>query len=243
MKRILSFFLLFSFSINVFTEEEKAPCEPKEEEIVDTKTIQLNFLDQVVFKVPGCVIVKQGVKNEYRIVGDQVALNQIKVSSTSGDLTIEPKGLQIGPRKMHPVTLYVTAKDLQKVTLRGNANCDLRGIKVDKLTIDSEGNATIKGNVTLRELVSNVNGNGVINLKGSVREQHISLYGNATFDGSKLSSNSIVIDVKGDAKASLKVSQKLIVSISGDGSVTYVGNPKTLKHTIRGNGSLRRVSN
>ncbi|MCH9630702.1 MAG: hypothetical protein S4CHLAM37_07060 [Chlamydiia bacterium] len=240
----------FLFSISLVSasfflqadESDRAKCEPPKEEAVDTRVIRLNFLDEVDFNVPGCVIIKQGTVNEYRIVGDKASLREIKVSATSGDLTVQPKGLQIGPRKIGPITLYVTAKNLQQLKLKGNANCDLKGISTQKLIIETHGNATVKGDLILQELVTNIHGNAKFTLKGTAQKQSIAMHGNSTFDASKLSSNSVDIDLYGNGKAMLKVSQKLTVSISGNGSVSYIGNPKTLKHTIRGKGSLRRVS-
>ena len=243
MKRFLLSILLLSTSLFLQAEEtEKAPCEPPKEEAIDTRVVRLNFLDEVVFKVPGCVIIKQGTVNEYRIVGNEASLREIKVSASAGDLTVQPKGLQIGLKNIGPITLYVTAKNLQQLKLKGDANCNLKGISTQKLIIETHGNAKVKGDLILQELVINIHGNAHFNLKGTAQKQSIAMHGNATFNASKLASNSVEIDIHGNGKAMLKVSQKLIVSISGNGSVSYIGNPKTLKHTIRGKGSLRRVS-
>lgn len=241
MKRFLSCFAIGLCFASYAENGSEPACLPDKEEAVDTQIKTLNFLDEVEFKVPGCVIIQQGTKNDYRIVAEDDALRKIKVSQSSGNLILEPKLLQIGPKNLKPITLYVTAKNLQKVTLKGDCNCDLRGIKVAKLTMNTHGDSHVKGDLLVEELNIKSHGNAVFNLKGNAKEQNITMHGSSKYDSSKLSSNLVEINIHGNAKAKVKASQELIVTISGNGTVSYGGNPKVVKKNIKGNGTIRKL--
>lgn len=220
----------------IFPQECEECCGEKEKQ----QLVPLNFLDQIFFKVPGCIIISQGQRNEYRIQADKEALQEIKISATSGDLTFEPKGMQIGPKKLKPIKVYVTAKNLEEVNLFGGNSCNLKGINVQKLILNLTGDSTVKGDITTSELVVHAKGRAALTLKGVVAKQSLSFEGDSLADLSNLSSSSIDLVVKGKGNFQLKVSQKLNVVIEGDANVLYFGNPKKVEQNIKGNGVLRK---
>lgn len=221
----------------IFSEENEGDCcKGKEMQ----KLVPLNFIDQIFFKVPGCIIISQGQKNEYRIQADKEALQEIKITSTSGDLTFEPKGMQIGPKKIKPIKVYVTVKNLEEVNLFGESSCSLKGINVQKLMINLQGNSQVRGDLTAEDLAVNAKGKAVMALKGTVARQSLSFEGDSKVDFSGLLSNSIDLVAKGRGDFTLKASKNLSVVIEGDANVLYYGNPKKVEQNISGKGSLRK---
>jgi hypothetical protein len=69
----------------------------------------------------------------------------------------------------------------------------------------------------------------------------IGISGSGRFVGDQLKTARATIDVSGEGKALIAVSDRLDVHVSGEATIEYIGNPEVTK-TVSGEASVRRVN-
>ncbi|HEX5154243.1 MAG TPA: DUF2807 domain-containing protein [Parafilimonas sp.] len=121
--------------------------------------------------------------------------------------------------------IYITMPYFTKLALFGSSAITATGSfqDVDDLTISSSGD----GSIEIEQLSTNSytlfsSGNNEVSTLG-------------------VQAKSAKIDLSGDGTASVSVTDKLEVHISGSGKVSYKGDPAELTSDISGNGSLIKL--
>jgi hypothetical protein len=120
-----------------------------------------------------------------------------------------------------PVTLRISLSELTAASSRGAGNVTIQDAKSDDLKIESMGAASIKA-------------------AGKVKSATISSSGAGDIDASRLQAEKARVTVAGAASVSVYATEQLDVSVSGVGSVTYGGNPKTVNKSVSGIGSVNK---
>ena len=82
-----------------------------------------------------------------------------------------------------------------------------------------------------------ISGTGEVRLGGSVTTQSATISGVGDYDAQTLSSAEARIVISGVGSATVRVSDQLIGTISGTGSICYFGSP-TVDATITGDGEV-----
>jgi hypothetical protein len=119
------------------------------------------------------------------------------------------------------VRLRITLPELTAVSSRGAGEVTIQDAKSDDLKIESMGAASIKA-------------------AGKVKSATISSSGAGDIDANRLQAEKARVTVAGAASVSVYASEQLDVSVSGVGSVTYSGNPKTVNKSVSGIGSVNK---
>jgi len=119
------------------------------------------------------------------------------------------------------VTLRISLPELTAVSSRGAGQVTIQDAKSDDLKIASMGAASIKA-------------------AGKVKSATISSSGAGDIDANRLQSETARVTVAGAASVSVYATEQLDVSVSGVGSVTYGGNPKTVNKSVSGIGSVNK---
>lgn len=117
------------------------------------------------------------------------------------------------------VRLRITLPELTAVSSRGAGEVTIQDAKSDDLKIESMGAASIKA-------------------AGKVKSATISSSGAGDIDANRLQAETARVTVAGAASVSVYATEQLDVSVSGVGSVTYGGNPKTVNKSVSGIGSV-----
>jgi hypothetical protein len=117
------------------------------------------------------------------------------------------------------VTLRITLPDLNSVSNHGAGEFKIVDANSSDLKIDSTGAATV-------------------NAAGTAKSVQISSTGAGKIDTSKLHANKAKIEVSGAASVDVYADEQLDVNVSGAGSVSYSGNPKTINKHVSGIGSV-----
>ena len=117
------------------------------------------------------------------------------------------------------VRLRISLLELTAVSSRGAGEITIQDAKSDDLKIESMGAASIKA-------------------AGKVKSATISSSGAGDIDANRLQTEKARVTVAGAASVSVYASEQLDVSVSGVGSVTYSGNPKTVNKSVSGIGSV-----
>lgn len=120
-----------------------------------------------------------------------------------------------------PVTLRISLPEVIAISSRGAGEITVQDAKSDDLKIDSTGAASIKA-------------------AGKVSSVTISSTGAGDIDSSRLQAQKARVTVAGAASVNVYATEQLDVSVSGVGSVTYSGNPRTVNKSVSGIGSVNK---
>ena len=125
------------------------------------------------------------------------------------------------------VTLTPTRSIVYRVTVQ----------EIDSLEISGAANVTAAG-LSLSHLDTTVSGTANITLAGTVDDQTITFAGAGSYNAPDFISQEAVITLSGMGSAVLNVEDALDVTISGAGTVRYLGDPATITQDITGAGQL-----
>ena len=154
----------------------------------------------------------------FEIETDDNILPLIKTDVRDGVLYVSSEG-RINPSK--GVQLRISVPELASVASRGAGDINVQDSNADDLKIDSTGAASIKAT-------------------GKAKMATISSTGAGDIDTSRLRSEKARVTVTGAASVTVYASEQLDVSVSGVGSVDYLGNPKSVNKSVSGIGSVNK---
>jgi hypothetical protein len=203
-------------------------------------------VSRVTIEGPGLLIVAQGESEGLSITTDDNILEKIETDVDGDELEIsyERSGFTTLSR-IHPteeIRFELTVRELARIEIDGSASVELDGLQGDRLelVINGAGDAFLRG-LRLDELAVTVNGASTVDVAGTVDRQEIELNGSVNFRAANLASREAVVEVNGDADATVRVSERLEVTIDGRGLVEYIGDPDVTQQ-ISGAGELRPIS-
>ncbi len=108
---------------------------------------------------------------------------------------------------------------LQKITVAGSSNVNLKGITSDLLEINLSGTSSISARGNVQSLILKISGSSEANTK-------------------ELSADNVTIMTKGSCDAIVTANKKLDVEIDGISNITFFGNPDSINKTIDGIGKV-----
>lgn len=118
------------------------------------------------------------------------------------------------------IRFTLTVRELERITLSGAATIRVQDLDGAQLTVDNSGV-------------------GAVIVSGAVQEQHVTLSGAGSYDGAALASDRATVDLSGVGSVVVNVRERLDATLSGAGSVEYIGTPEV--HTSGGGlGTIRQ---
>jgi hypothetical protein len=152
------------------------------------------------------------------IEGDDNLLPLVKTEVRGNTLYIEPDK-QFSARKAMRVKL--TVQNLESVSSSGASGFHISNIKNEQLKIDTSGASNL-------------------NLSGETRSLDLEMSGASKVDSGSLRAERVRVSLSGAGKADVYASEELNADVSGAGSVTYAGDPKTVNKKVSGVGSVSK---
>lgn len=219
------------------------------DEVLETKTLQLKAFDRAVFTGHGGLTIVQGDRESLTIETHPDTLPRIKVEVADGTLHVG-QGRTLGDKIGFALETSLTRKEIRyTLTVRKLAGLELGGVFVASagplpadnlsLTLTGPSRLTVDG-LTARTLHADMRSAGMMAVSGEVDEQRIALGGPADYDAPRLRSKKASVTVSGPGSATVWAADELDVTIRGIGSVKYFGAPK-IRRRISGIGSLARL--
>jgi hypothetical protein len=114
----------------------------------------------------------------------------------------------------------------------------LTAATLDSIAVAGAGDVTA-ANLRAGRLAVQISGAGEMRLTGAVDAQTVTISGTGKYDAEGLPSATAEISIRGAGNAVLRVSDRLDATVSGVGSVEYIGDPQVSKD-ISGVGSVKR---
>jgi hypothetical protein len=170
---------------------------------------------QVTIAAAGDVTITQSGADSLTIEADDNLLPLLTSEVAGGRLTLGVRG-SITPKQ--PIRYRITVRELTGIDVSGAANVDAKDVATTALTVGLSG----AGNVTVA---------------GQAQREDISVSGAGRFDGAGLAVKSARAILSGAGSAVVQAKDELDATVTGVGSVEYVGAPK-VKQNVTGIGTV-----
>lgn len=158
-----------------------------------------------------------GKPTKVEITGDDNLVPLVETALTDGRLVVKAKEA-IAPRT--ELVLRLATPDVAVIEADGAVALRVRGV----------------ANSALRLRLAGVSG---ALLEGKTGALEVKLTGAGGVEAKGLLATRASVDLSGAGHADVNATEELVVDVSGAGSVTYGGNPKSVKKTVSGVGSVK----
>lgn len=156
---------------------------------------------------------------------------QVEVEADDNILALLTTDLQDG-------VLTISATKAYAVKDRVNVEIHLSHLK--RVEVSGGGDVEIDDAVLNEDLAIVVNGAAEIKASGTVKTLSVTVAGTAELHLGDLTATSAELNVVGSTETELTVTDALKVTLSGTGSISYHGEPKTRTTSVTGTGRVER---
>jgi hypothetical protein len=188
--------------------------------IFKTESRQVDGFSSISFKSEGRVTVQQTGKESLTIEAEDNILPLLE--SRVADRTLylgTVKDTDINPTK--PIHFVVEVKSLESLNIKGVGTVEVKDIQGKRLSISQDGV-------------------GSLAIVGSVDMLVLNLSGVGSFQGENFKTKQATVRHDGVGSAVVNVSEQLDATVSGVGSVEYIGSPQVSRESVRGLGSVKK---
>ena len=206
-----------SFVIAFLMAATMVLAQNRETRTVDTFT-------RLSFRVSGKLYLKQGSPQKVEMEGPKDVLREIETKVDGDKLIIgkEGKWMNWGWGDNDKITVYVTVKDIEAVSVSGSGDLFGQGKFTTgnlKLNVSGSGSMEIEADAN-GDIEADVSGSGDVKLKGSC--------------------NNFESDVSGSGKVNLAIAirERADFSLSGSGKILAEGSAREVKTNISGSGKV-----
>lgn len=204
-----------------------------------TRESNIGYFEEVNVSGNFEIILRQGESPGLLITADENLHKFIEVESSGDRLEIKTtKSLSSNDG----LVLEVTYKELTAIEVGGAATITSEEpIVGDYLNVTMSGAGAIDLEVNLKVLKTSVSGAGAVDFKGIADEHYIQMSGAGGLDAYNLQSKVCEVNISGVGGANIFVTESLAANVSGVGSISYKGNPQSVKKEVSGLGSIDRT--
>jgi hypothetical protein len=196
----------------------------------------------VVLAGEGSLHIEEGAAEELIVTAEDNLLPHILTEVHNGILEIRTRS-NVNLEPTLPIEYRLTVVSLESVLLSGVGDITVSDLMTPQLslTLSGVGNVEVT-NLDADELDVVLSGVGNFSIAGTVDSQRLNVTGLCDYDARDLSSLDAVISIVGNDNqtATVRVSDMLTVTINGNGTVFYIGDP-FVDANITGSGSVQQI--
>jgi len=161
--------------------------------------------DKVELAGIGNLIIQQGNEEYLTIEAEDNLVSNITTKVSGNKLTIGfERGIMLVPTKQ--LNYHLTVKDLNSISLSGAGVINCPDFNTDSLKVS-------------------ISGAGSTEIAGSVGKQDIVLSGAGSYIAKDFISKECIVNIRGAGSATVNVTDSLNATITGVGSINYIGDP------------------
>lgn len=184
--------------------------------VAKSETRRVEPFDEVLIECAAVVEIAIGKPRAMKVTCDENLLPLVQTHVRDGRLVIQA-GRSI--RDYH-LRIEITAEDIRRLELNGAGVVELTGVDNERLEVDLSGAAQVT-------------------VGGRTGRFKLTLDGIGSLTAGALAAREVEVRISGIGSAEVHALEKLDVSISGGGTVSYRGEPEITRN-ISGLGRLRR---
>lgn len=188
----------------------------------------------------GNVEIAMGGSEGLIIEADDNLLPYLRTEMMGGLLVIS-KDPSVSLRPSRPIVYHLAATLIDSVELAGAGKITCPELYADRLDLKTTGAGDIQlPDLHVGEIVASVTGVGDVYLSGTATRQDITLTGVADYAAGELQTVETDVTVLSNGSATVRVSEKLTVRLTGTGCVYYIGDPEIETH-MTGSNCLQKI--
>lgn len=200
-----------------------------ENELTPFESLQISG----IFKV----YLTEGNSPHIEIVTDENIHEYITVEVRNNTLHL---GMEKGSYDPSKLEVYITANPLNKIGISGAASLISESILTgESLMVNTSGASNVDIEVQSEKLRTSVSGAGKIDIRGETSEHNIQISGVASIDCRDLATEKTKVSISGAGSAKVHATENLDATVSGVGSIRYSGDPKHIRTSTSGAGSIK----
>jgi hypothetical protein len=146
------------------------------------------------------------------ITGPKGSVDQVRLSGSDVEFDEEPGN----PQRM---TITLSAPDVRRFTVEGDAGLSIAGFNQDKLELE-------------------LNGHNQATVQGRARALDLDISGDGKADLAALAVEQATVQIEGAGRATVAPSQKADLEISGDGEIDLASHPADVHSEVSGSGRI-----
>ncbi len=175
-----------------------------------------------------------------KVQAEQNLLSYI-YTSIEGDTLHIDLNKNIKPSKQ--INIYLGVKELSEITTSGTVLLSNEAIfNVDSLKINASGiSQVLLPRLNCENLSVDITGSSTVNLKGSAKEQQVTMKGASVYKALGLITNVTTISISGAGKAWVNAKEKLHLTLKGAAYLGYQGDAE-IEKSITGVGRLEKIA-
>ncbi len=181
----------------------------------------------------------QGKSQQLTLEADKTIMGNIITEVKDGILHLR---LNESVKRVKTLSAAITIEDLSMLDISGAANVHSSSlIKCDQLSLGISGAGRTDLQIEARSVVGDISGAGNCELAGSTYELRLVISGAGSFNAVDMKAQMVSIDVSGSGSARINTKNELKATVSGAGSVKYLGSPNMKEIDVSGAGSIRSI--
>lgn len=209
---------------------------------VAEETREVSDFTEVELATVGTLYIERGERTSLRIEGDDNLFRYLETEVRGNTLEIESRDrVSLVPRE--PLYFTLTVTDLESAVLSGLGGIEIPdALDVPKLSIRISGGGSVEvEDLTAERFDVEITGLGDLYVdEGQVGAQDVLISGGGNYRARGLESDTAEIRVTGLGSATVWVRDELDVTISGGGSVRYIGSP-SVSQSVTGLGRVEQI--
>ena len=136
---------------------------------------------------------------------------------------------------------YISVKNIDEIKASSGSDVIIKGtLNSNKLMLDLSGGSDFVGDVKSTELEIEISGGSDVSISGTASNLKVNGSGGSDFNGYKLATEYVIIQVSGGSDAQLNVSKELFAEASGGSDIDYRGNPEIKRKSSSGGSSVTK---
>lgn len=238
IRKVLLATLLFSLTLSVNAQDWWS----KSKKVIGSKNIvTINRTTKEYNDIAAAgsfdVLLVKGKEGKITIQGEENIIPFIETEVSGENLKIKYKK-NISIRTTKRVTVTVTFKDIESISLGGSDISSKETIHSDNFRASLGGSGNIELNIDSETMRTAIGGSGTIKLSGSANELTCSIAGSGSIRAYDLKTAELNASIAGSGNIRATVKNKIKAKLVGSGSIYYKGNPKNIDSKSVGSGSV-----
>ncbi len=208
---------------------------------ISEQSYEVSHVTGVELATLGTLHVQFGETEQLRVEAEENLLEYIEVEVEEGLLEIRDRE-NVNLLPTEGIYYYLTLKELDTVRISGLGNVQLPDLEATEFLVEISGGGNIDvDNLKSDQITVVISGLGDLSIAdGEVESQDIAISGGGNYKARGLESNRADVTLSGLGSATLRVQDELDVTITGGGSVEYLGSP-IVRQSISGVGHVKKI--
>ncbi len=181
---------------------------------------------------------------DVKVVGPRHVMDDVDIFELNGKLIFDYDGdwnLWKRRSRYSKVGVVISMPELTDVDLDGASKLYIEKFEGKKLSVDAGGASFFQGNLSLNELIVDMNGASIITVRGTAQSVKADISGASSFEAEHFEAEYMDVEASGASRASVYATREMEIDASGASRVKYSGT-ENVDVSESGGSTVRRIN-